>query len=223
MNKMSEATQTLEQTLNKTDLGHTIYENRKFFFVLLLAILISATGFILWKQSKKASELETSVEVFEFQSKVWETFKNGKSTSADLVAAFDKLDSKVHSAPVMLPLALEMAKSLHEKGNDQEAESILSKVSSHTSHPVSAFFIGMQRAVILEKLGKMDEAIKVIEPLAQNKDILMPARVSLELGRLYLLKGDKEKAKVQFEYINSTFPNDDQAKLARLYLSQLSK
>lgn len=220
---MSEATQTLEQTLNKTDLGHTIYENRKFFFVLLLAILVGATGFILWKQSQKASELETSVEVFEFQSKVWENFKNGKSSPSDLVAAFEKLDSKTQTAPVMLPLVLEMAKSLHEKGNDQEAENILSKVSDKVSHPVSSFFVGMQRAVILEKLGKLDEAIKVVEPLAKNKDVLMPAKVSLELGRLYLAKGENEKARTQFDYVVGTYPNDDHAKLARLYLSQLAQ
>ena len=50
---MSEATQTqtLEQTLNKTDLGHVIYENRKIFFAILVAILVGATGFLLWKQS----------------------------------------------------------------------------------------------------------------------------------------------------------------------------
>ena len=52
---MSDATQTqtLEQSLNKTDFGHVLYENRKSIFGLILAILIGVTGFVLWKQSKK--------------------------------------------------------------------------------------------------------------------------------------------------------------------------
>jgi tetratricopeptide (TPR) repeat protein len=121
----------------------------------------------------------------------------------------------------MVPVALEMGKFLYDKGQFADAESILSKVD--TKHPVSSFFIGMQRAAILEKLGKTDEAIAVLEPLAQNKEALMPAKISLDLGRLYLLKGEKGKAQTQFDYIMNTFPNDDQARLAKLYLSQISK
>lgn len=77
--------------------------------------------------------------------------------------------------------------------------------------------------MILEKLGKTDEAISILEPLAQNKDGLMPAKISLELGRLYLAKGEKGKAQTQFDYIINTFPNDELAKMAKLYLQQLAK
>jgi len=222
---MSEATQTqtLEQTLNKTDLGHVIYENRKIFFAILVAILVGATGFLLWKQSQKRAALEHSVKVYEFQSGIWADVKAGKSGVSDLVKAFDGLDSAIQSAPIMIPVILDMGKFLYEKGNFQEAEVLLSKVSSKVKHPVSAFFISLQRAVILEKLGKIDEAIGVLEPLAQNKDGVMPVKTSLELGRLYLAKGEKGKAQTQFDYIINTFPNDELAKMAKLYLQQLAQ
>lgn len=224
---MAEATQapqpTLEQTLNRTDLGHTIFEHRKTFFGILIAVLVGALGFVFWKQTQKSAALETSVKVFEFQSGAWANAKTGKTQPAELVKAFEGLDSKVQAAPVMLPIVLEMSKFLYEKGNFAEAEAILSKVSPVTKHPVSAFFVSMQRAVVLEKLGKLDEAIAVMEPLAQNKEVVMPAKVSVELGRLYLAKGDKGKAQTQFDYVLNTFPNDEQAKLAKLYLSQMSK
>lgn len=220
---MAEATQTqtLEQTLNKTDLGHVIYENRKVFFAAVIAVLVGALGFALWKQSQKSAALETSVKVFEFQKGTWSDAKAGKADAATLVKAFEGLDAKVQNSPSMIPLVLEMGKFLSDKGNVAEAEAILSKINP--THPVQMFFVGLQKAVVFEKAGKLDQAIAALEPLAQNKDGLMPAKVSLELGRLYLAKGEKGKAQTQFDYILSTFPNDDQAKLAKLYLAQLAQ
>lgn len=222
---MSEATQTqtLEQALNKTDLGHTIYENRNLFFGLLIAVLVGATGYLLWQQSQKSSALENSVKVFEFQSGIWSDVKEGKKDASELVKAFEGLDEKVQTAPVMVPVVLEMGKFFYEKGSYTEADAVLSKVSGKVNQPVSSFFVSLQRAVVLEKLGKLDEAIAVLEPLAQSKDSIMPAKTSLELGRLYLAKGEKGKAQTQFDYIVNTFPNDEQAKLAKLYLQQLAQ
>ena len=221
---MSDATQTqtLEQTLNKTDFGHMLFENRKIFFGLILAVLVAVTGFVLWKQTKHSSALDNSVKVFEFQSGIWSDVKANKAGAPELVKAFEGLDQDVRNAPVMLPVVMEMSKFLYEKGNFAEAEAILSK-TSQIGHPVGTFFISMQRAVVLEKLGKLDEAIAVLEPLAQGKEALMPAKTSLELGRLYFAKGDKAKAQTQFDYVINTFPNDEQAKLAKLYLSQLAQ
>lgn len=220
---MSEATQaqtqTLEQTLNKTDLGHTLYENRKVFIAALVAVLVVCFGYLVWKQQAHNAQLDASKKVFEFQNGQWADVKAGKANATDVVKAFEGLDESTKKSPVMIPLALEIGKYLFDKGMFAEADAVLSKID--TKHPVSSFFIGMQRAVILEKLGKVDEAIAVLEPIAQNKEALMPAKISLDLGRLYLVKGEKGKAQTQFDYIINTFPNDDQAKLAKLYLSQL--
>jgi predicted negative regulator of RcsB-dependent stress response len=224
---MSDATQTqdpsIEQTLNKTDLGHVIYENRKIFFALIIAVLVGATGYVLWKQVQKSNSLENSVKVFEFQSGIWTDVKSGKTGVPELMKSFDALDSSIQTAPVMIPVALEMSKFLFDKGNLAEADLVLSKVGTSHKHAVSSFFISMQRAVVLEKLGKIDEAIAMVEPLAQGKEVLMPAKISVELGRLYLVKGEKGKAQTQFDYVLNTFPNDEQAKLAKLYLSQIAK
>lgn len=220
---MSEATQTqtLEQSLNKTDFGHMIYEYRKVLMAVILAVLVGASGYVLWKQSKNSEALENSVKVFEFQTKTWDGAKDNKVSIPELLRMFEGLDKEVQSSPVMIPIGLEMGKFLMDKGALNEAESILSKLD--TTHHVSAFFVGMQRAVILEKLGKVEEAIAVLEKLAQNKEALMAAKINLELGRLNLMKGEKGKAQTHFEYVINTFPNDEHAKLAKLYLGKLAQ
>lgn len=223
---MSEATQTatqeFEQTLNKTDLGHTIYEHRKLLFGLLIAILVGATGYVIWKNAAESAAMENSIKVFEFQSGVWADVKGNKADVGTLMSSFDALDADIRKSPSFLPLALEMSNFLYGKGNYAEADKVLSDLSGLT-HPVAQFFVSMQRVAILEKMGKLSEAILALEPLAKSKEVLMPARVSVELGRLYLAQGEKGKAQTQFDYVMNTFPNDEQAKLAKLYLSQLAQ
>ncbi len=222
---MSEVTQTqtLEQTLNKTDLGHMIYENRKLFFGIVFSILFLVTGYLLWKQSQKTSALNNSLKVFDFQSTIWTEVRDGKKTVAELVKGFEDLPASVQSSPVMIPVVLEIGKFLFDKGNFEEANQILSKVSLKDNNPVSFFFLSSQRAVVLEKLGKIDDAIEVLLPLAQMKDGIMPAKVALDLGRLYLLKSEKGKAQTQFDFVLTTYPNDDLAKIAKLYLQQMAQ
>lgn len=220
---MSDATQTqtLEQSLNKTDFGHTLYENRKLFIGLIVAILVGIMGFVFWKQSKKSQSQEVSVKVFEFRTKTWAGAKEGKVAIPELVKQFDGLEKDVQSSPAMVPLALEMGKFLADKGALNEAESVLGKVN--VTHPVTSFFVAMQRAVILEKLNKIPEAIAVLEGLAKDKEVLMAAKVNLDLGRLNLINGEKGKAQTHFEYVINTFPNDEQAKLAKLYMAKLAQ
>jgi predicted negative regulator of RcsB-dependent stress response len=220
---MSDATQTqtLEQTLNRTDFGHTLYENRKALFAVLIAILVGVTGYVLWNQTKKSQAQDVAGKVFDFNSKTWDGAKDGKVLISELIKQFEALDKEVQSSPAMIPVALEMGKFLMDKQALNEAEVILSKVNA--THPVSGFFVASQRAVILEKLGKLDEAIAVLETLAKEKETLMSARVNNELGRLNLAKGEKGKAQTHFEYVLNTFPNDEQAKLAKLYLGKLAQ
>lgn len=224
---MSEATQTLEQTLNRTDLGHIIYEKRKLFFIILFLILAGATGLLLWKQNLKSIALKNSLKVFQFQTDVWSNVKEDKKTVEELIKDFSNLDVNVKTSPAMVPLLLEMGKYLYEKGQVLEADQLLAQVQGKIQSPLSSAFITLQRVVILEKLEKIDEAISLLEPLAQQGETshpgLMPAKISLDLARLYIAKGEKGKAQTQLDYISNTFPNDEYAKLAKLYLQRLGQ
>lgn len=216
-------TQTLEQTLNKTDLGHLIYEHKKSFFAAILTVVVAVCAFYAWKEIQASRATKLSAEVFEFQNKVWTEAQSGKVAPTDLVANFDKLDAAVQTAPVMLPLVLDMGKFLYDKGLYAEAESVLRKVDGKVKNSMATFFVGLQLSVVLEKQNKLDEAISVLDKLASTKDGLMPAKVYLDLGRLYLLKGDKGNAQSKFEEVMNSYPNDDMAKIAKLYLSQISR
>lgn len=221
---MAEATQTsdqIQQVMNRTDFGHMIYENRKLLMTLLVAILFGVTGYFLWKQSQHSSALRQAEEVFQFQSTTWADAKADKIGPEALAQSFNLLPQAVREAPVMAPTVLEMSEILTEKGATAEAEAILNGASG--AKGLGGIFISMQRAVVLEKVGKVDEAISVLEGLSRQKDLPVAQKVSLELGRLYMNKGEKGKAQTQFEDVVGRNPNDEFAKVAKLYLSQLAQ
>lgn len=221
---MSEATQTadqIEKQLDKTDFGHFVYTYRKLLLSIFVAIVLGATGYLLWKQSKESSALKRADEVYSFASTSWAEAKSGKLAPEALVKNFESLPADIRKSPSMVPVVLEMGNFLAEKGLNKEANEIL--MNAEGLDELGNYFVGMQRVVVLERLGQDDEAISILEKLNSQKNLPLPQKVSLELGRFYMKKGDKAKAQTQFQDVISTYPNDDYAKIAKLYLIQLGK
>lgn len=221
---MSEATQTadqIEKQLDKTDFGHFVYTYRKLLLSIFVAIVLGATGYLLWKQSKESSALKRADEVYSFASTSWAEAKSGKLAPEALVKNFESLPADIRKSPSMVPVVLEMGNFLAEKGLNKEANEIL--MNAEGLDELGNYFVGMQRVVVLERLGQDDEAISILEKLNSQKNLPLPQKVSLELGRFYMKKGDKGKAQTQFQDVISTYPNDDYAKIAKLYLIQLGK
>lgn len=221
---MSETAQSpsVEQTLNRTDFGHFVYEYRKVLIAAVAAIALGVLGYLGWKEAQKANALDSSVAVFEFRTKTWEEAKAGKIPPAELSSKFSALPADVKSSPIVVPLALEMGKFLFDKGAYPEADSVLSSVDVSKDNQ-ARFFVGLQRYVVLEKLGKLAEAAAILEGMPKQESVFMNAFVGVELGRIYLAQGEKGKAQSQFESVVSAYPNDEHARLAKLYLADMKK
>lgn len=209
---------SLEETLNKTDLGHMLYEKRMIIAGVLIALFLGVIAWASVSSIKTAQEQKGSKQVFDFQNDTWNQVKAGTLSTDELLVRFTALEDVAKSSAAILPLALEISKFLGEKEQAEKALQILNQVSPG---PLSKFFIVHQKAVLLEKSGAIDEAIALIEDARKGKEVLMPGHLELELGRLYMVKKDFNQAKTTFESVINSYPNDEEAKLAKLYLSEI--
>ena len=215
--------QTLEQTLNKTDLGHYIYEYRKVFFGFLLVLFVGAIGFILWKQGQASKADSLSAQVFTFSSNELKSLKEGKIEPEAFVAKLKSLNADVKASADMVPVTLEATKFLVEKEKSALALEVTQDVIQfHQSKNIGYLFLAHQLAALAEDQQKFDQAIEVLENLTKAPYKVLEAKTQLDLGRLYLAKGDKEKAKKIFNELNTKFPSDEAAKIAKLYLQDLN-
>lgn len=218
----TESTQTLEQSLNKTDFGHWMYEHRKSFIGAVVATFVLASGWLAYRQYSMNAAKELAAQVYQFEKTVLTEFRTDKLPAAELMAKFTALDAGVKASPVMLPVALEAATLLDSKGDAQNAAKLLSEVAAQVK-PTSAFYLLLvtTHAALLEKTAQVPQAIAAWEAYVASGNKVILAKAYLELGRLYLAQGDAAKAKTNFDYIVANYPNDELAKLARLYLQKL--
>ena len=68
---------------------------------------------------------------------------------------------------------------------------------------------------------KIDEAISLYERLLTQKVSVLTDKTYLDLGVLYLKKGNMEKAKSSLNYVIEKSKDDTLLKLARIYLADI--
>ncbi len=213
---------TLQETLDKTDFGHWMYEHRKSFIAAVVVAFVGASGVLLFKQYQHKKAQERSAEVHQFETTVAAELRAGKLTPADFDAKYQALSTELKASPSMLPTALQTAVYLDGKGESVMAEGVLKDVVMATGAKSPLYvLVAHSYAALAEKNGKTDDAIKTLEAYISEGHKVMLTKAYLDLGRLYLAKNDKAKAKTNFDYIIANYPNDELAKMARMYLQQV--
>jgi len=108
-----------------------------------------------------------------------------------------------------------------EKGNHQEAYALATKSMDKISNAYTDYFIGIRAAALAENLGNNQEALDILNRLISSSVKYMEDKIYLDLGRLQLKTGDKEKAKSSFQYVIDKGKEEEFKKMARLYMSEL--
>lgn len=217
-------TQEMNQTLERTELGHVINDNKKSVIVFGIVILIAIIGFSFY-QYQKNEKLETKLaDTYSFQTKAVTPYLEGKMTIADFMASYEKAPSEILEAQAFLPLALKVSEKMAADKNNAEAINFLKAYYEKlSSTSFASYFLGVNYSAHLEDAGNTKEAISVLETAMKSSFTTLKDKVYFDLGRLYLASGNNEKAKEMFEYVNKNFSDTEYAKLATLYLNGMTK
>ncbi len=215
-------TNTLEESLNKTDFGHWMYENRKLFIAAVVVVFVAASGFLFYKQMQKQKAQKNSAEVYAFEMENMEGFRTGKLAIADFLTKFNALSLEAKTSPSMLPLVLEASRFMDEKGESKKAEEMLKVVIEALGTKSSYYvFLAFNYAGLIEKNGNTQGALSVYADYVKAGHKLMIPQAYLELGRLHLKLGQTTDAKTHLDFVIANHPNDEASKLAKLYLQQV--
>lgn len=214
--------QTLDQTLERTDLGHVINENKKPILLAGLLILIAIVVYSIYSHQAQKSYDENLGQVYAFQKDVIDQYNAKKIKDVEFIEKIKAMPSHLTGQPTLVPALFTSLNTLVENGKTAEVITILESWANHfNTSSYMYYFIGLKIAPLYEDSTQYDKAIDVLQNLIASKVDVVKSRLYLDLGRIYLKKGDKVKAKENFDYIIENFKDTETAKLANLYLQGL--
>lgn len=214
--------QTLDETLNKTELGHVINERKNAIMIVGALIVAAIVAFSIYRYFQKKEEAANLNQAYAFQSSVVDPFLDGEMDASQAVQKLKNIDPRLTGNPDLAPAVFEAVAKLTEENKVEESIEILS--SWHEKFDRDSYlryFSGLRLAPLLENSGKQKEAIGVYEGLIKGSRDILESKLYLELGRLYTEEGQNDQAKSFFEHIIKNHETTEEAKFARLYLQRI--
>lgn len=218
----TQESQVLEETLNKTDLGHLINENKKMVKIIGAVILVGIIAFAAFDQINTQNKAKLLNKTFAVESSILTPYIEGKTKKADFINALKGIDANLVGQNTLVPSFLAATKKLSEEGDAKASIELMEAWSAKLSKKSYFYlFLGTALASNYEDNNQADKAIKLLESVLEQGKDLLKSKIYFDLGRLYLAQKMNDKAKANFDYIIENFKGTEYAKIAALYLNRL--
>ncbi len=220
---MSEQNPQVEQVLHQTEVGNILLEYKNLWISLGLVLVLGFAGWGIFHSYSEKKVEKAQAMVYEFTQAQTKAFNDKQIDAATFALKVNELVENSGAPLEIFPFALSSVDSLLSKGNSVEALSILEVMKKKflAKNAYTEYFILARMAVAYEDTNKNQEAVEALEKLNQSSLKILEAKNYLDLGRLYLKLGNKEKAKVSFEYVIDKLSSNDYSRVARIYLAEL--
>lgn len=214
----------LDDTLNKSDFGTFVNQNKKPILVSfgIAVILVCIISFI--KYQKDQTHTNRLNSIYEVNQTVFTPYLEDKINNDEYITKFNTLSDDLFGIETIVPLVMQGADKLAENNEIEAATTQLKKVVGAIGKNHSlAKFIHIQLGALYEDLGKFDEALKTYETLATTTSKgALQGKIYLDLARMYQKNSMNDKARQNFEFVIKNHSDSEYARLAKLYLEQMN-
>lgn len=217
--------QTLEETLNKTDLGHVINENKRPILIAAAIVVLAIVAYSIFNYSKSQARLANLDLAFEVEQSVFSAYLEDKIKEEEFITKLQTLDKKLIGHANLVPSLIASINKVAAKDKIISlAENWLKNIKkSNFLH----LFLSLRLAALYEDQENYDMAITTLENEVGSPSKFLKDKIHFDLGRLYLKKGDRKTAQDRFNILlvedeKNSFDQapSDYAKLAKIYLSE---
>ena len=212
---------SLEETLNKTDFGQMINENKVLIMIIGAVIVAIILGYSIFSHQSNEKRLEVLDEIYTLESKVFTPFLEDKIKSDEFISKLSGIDKVYIGEANLVPqFILALNKMDLASGLNQEVLGIAKNWLKNINKSNSLYlFLSLRVSAIQEDLGMKKEAIATLEGLVANKTGILKDKIHYDLTRLYYSEGDLVKAQERLKYIEDNYKDSQFIKLGKIILS----
>lgn len=212
----------VEQVLQQTEVGSALMRYKNLLIGLAVAAILGVFVWGGYSHYASKNALEAQTIALNFTQNEVRSFAEGKLDAPALASGLKEVLKKSSSLE-LLPLTLAVSDLLLSRGKSVESLEVLEMANKEfaSKNPYTAHFVLTRLAVAYEDSGKDKEAIEVLEKLNNSSLKILEGKNYLDLGRLYLKTGDKDKARKNLEHVVDKFASGDYSRMARIYLSEM--
>lgn len=214
----------IDETLNKTEFGHVINDNKKPILILSAVVVIFIVAFSVFRYQSNQAQAQKLDSAFDIQQQAITPYLEGKIEADKAIEELKGIDQSMVGASSLAPGVLEVADKLVEDGKEDASIELLERwLGEFDSSSYLYYFTGIRLAPLYENQGEPKKAISVYEKLVSSSKGVLEPRMYLELGRLYIGEGDTTKAKSFLTHITKNFDTTEEAKFAKMYLQKIGE
>lgn len=212
---------SIDEALGQTELGGWISQNKMPVISAVVVLVIGIFGYGVSNHFKTERENKYSSALHQVVQDKLGPFREGKIEAADLVKSFNDQWTEMGSFVGAGTFVVQVVDALMAKKKYAEAYAMVTDADKRISNPQLTYFFNIRAATLAEDLGKKTEAIGHLKKVVGSGIKYFESKIYLDLGRLYLETGDKEKARSSFQYVIDEGKEVEFQKVARLYLEEL--
>lgn len=212
----------LDQILDEGNIQGFISKNKSALIALLVLIIGGVIGFGIYRHFDDKSQADFNSKIYTFTSTLVKDYETNPVDPKPMVQGLEQLAKEMEDYLGLVPVSIKVSDLLSIHNHLAEAKSVLEIGEKVAEDDFSTYFILSRKAAVLEDLNETQAAIDTLNKLNSQSTKVLEAKTYLDLGRLYLKTGDKEKARASFKYIIDNKKEEGEfVKIAQLYLSKL--
>jgi FimV-like protein len=212
---------SIDEALGQTEFGGWISQNKMPVISAVVVLIVGIFAYGIFDHFKTERENKYSSALHQVVKDKLTPFREGKIEASELVKSFNDQWLEMGSFVGAGTFVVQVVDALMAKNKYAEAYALVADADQRISNPQLSYFFNIRAAALAEDLGKKKEAITHLKKIAGSGIKYFESKVYLDLGRLYLETGDKEKARSSFQFVIDEGKEVEFKKVARLYLEEL--
>lgn len=221
----SATNRNLNEIMSDNQAQGWIAQNKIAVYSLIGVVVAGIIGFGAYKTFADKSQSAYNSKIYNFETTVLRDYL-ANPTDANLAQTLEKGVQNLHlemgEYAGLLPTIIKSSDALMTSAHLAEARAVLMVGEKISNDDYSDYFVMIRQASVYEDMGEDKLAIETLEKMSSKSVKIFEGKTYLDLGRLYLKTGNKEKAKTNFTYVVEKAKDEAEfVKIAQLYLAKI--